>query len=121
MAFADPQTVTISGSANTLPRVGISETKGVFRKDDASVTLQTTSTSNGRRNRMAIRIDHKKVAPDPLMPETNSPFSMSVTFVVDVPSVGYSIAEQSAITSALTAYLTASSGARVTQLLGGEI
>jgi hypothetical protein len=45
---------------------------------------------------------------------------MSAYLVVDVPKQGYSIAEQKQIVDALTAYLTASSGARVTQLLGGE-
>jgi hypothetical protein len=45
---------------------------------------------------------------------------MSAYLVVDVPSTGYSVAEQKQIVDALTAYLTASSGAKVTQLLGGE-
>jgi hypothetical protein len=121
MAFADPQSVTINAVANSLPRVGISDTKGVFRKDDGNVALQITSTTNSKRDRMAVRLDHKKVAPDPLMPASNVPFSLSVTVVVDRPTVGYSLTEQKQIVDAVTAYLTASSGARVTQLLGGEI
>jgi hypothetical protein len=121
MAFADPQTVTINAVAQTLPRVGISDNRGIFRKDDNTVGLQITSTSNGKRDRMALRLDHKKVAPDPLMPAVNVPFSTSVTLVVDCPTVGYTLTEKKQLVDALTAYLTASSGARVTQLLGGEI
>jgi hypothetical protein len=45
---------------------------------------------------------------------------MSVYLVVDTPKTGYTVAEQKQIVDALTAYLTASSGARATQLLGGE-
>jgi hypothetical protein len=45
---------------------------------------------------------------------------MSVYVVVDVPIQGYTVVEQKQIVDALTAYLTASTGARVTQLLGGE-
>jgi hypothetical protein len=45
---------------------------------------------------------------------------MSAYVVIDVPTTGYTIAEQKQIVDALTAYLTASSGAKVTQLLGGE-
>jgi hypothetical protein len=45
---------------------------------------------------------------------------MSAYLVIDVPKVGYTIAEQKQIVDALTAYLTASTGAKVTQLLGGE-
>jgi hypothetical protein len=41
--------------------------------------------------------------------------------VVDCPTVGYTLTEKKQLVDALTAYLTASSGARVTQLLGGEI
>jgi hypothetical protein len=45
---------------------------------------------------------------------------MSVSVVVDVPNFGYTVAEEKVIVDGLVAYLTASSGARVTQLLGGE-
>jgi hypothetical protein len=45
---------------------------------------------------------------------------MSVYVVVDVPPQGYTITEQKYVVDALVAYLTASSGAKVTQLLGGE-
>lgn len=45
---------------------------------------------------------------------------MSTYLVVDTPVTGYTVAEAKQIVDALTAYLTASTGARVTQLLGGE-
>jgi hypothetical protein len=45
---------------------------------------------------------------------------MSVYLVADVPVNGYTVAEQKIVVDALVAYLTASTGARVTQLLGGE-
>jgi hypothetical protein len=45
---------------------------------------------------------------------------MTAYVVVDVPDIGYTVAEAKQIVDALTGYLTASSGARVTQLLGGE-
>jgi hypothetical protein len=45
---------------------------------------------------------------------------MSCYIVVDIPVQGYTVVEQKQIVDGLTAYLTASSGARVTQLLGGE-
>jgi len=46
--------------------------------------------------------------------------SMSVYLVVDVPKQGYTLTEQSNLVKALTDYLSASSNARTTQLLGGE-
>ncbi len=119
MAFADPQSVTINAVAQTLPRVSSGIDAGIFRKDDASVQLSVSHRS-AKRVRRALRLDHNKIAVDPLVPTNSVPYSMSVTLVVDVPKVGYTITEQKQIVDALAAYLTASSGARVTQLLGGE-
>jgi hypothetical protein len=67
-----------------------------------------------------IRLDDSKIATDPLMVGQSIPVSMSSYLVVDVPTVGYSVAEQKQVVDGLVAYLTASTGARVTQLLGGE-
>jgi hypothetical protein len=119
MAFADPQSVTINAVANTLPRISSGIDSGAFQKDDSTIKLSVGS-SYGKRVRRTIRLDHKKIAADPLMPSTNTLFTMSTYIVVDVPVAGYSVAEQKQIVDGLTAYLTASSGARVTQLLGGE-
>jgi hypothetical protein len=119
MAFSDPQSVTINAVANSLPRTANGQDSGAFTKDDGTVKL-TVSHTYGKRTRRLLRIDHKKVAADPFTTGLNVEYSMGVYIVVDVPKVGYTIAEQKQIVDALTAYLTASSGARTTQLLGGE-
>jgi hypothetical protein len=119
--FADPQSVTINAVAQTLPRVGSPDaSKGVYLKDDGNVRLEISHTT-GRRNRDVMRLTHRKIAADPLVGSVNIQYSLSVTLTVDKPTVGYSVAEAKQIVDALTAYLTASSGARATQLLGGEI
>jgi hypothetical protein len=46
---------------------------------------------------------------------------MSVYMVVDTPLNGVTAAEAKAVVDAFVAYMAASSGARVTQLLGGEV
>jgi len=119
MAFADPQSVTINAVAQTLPRVSSGINAGSFRKDDGTVAL-SVSHQYGTRNRRTIRLDHQKFAADPLVSSTNVLRSLSAYIVVDSPVQGYSITEQKQIVDALIAYLTASTGARVTQLLGGE-
>jgi hypothetical protein len=45
---------------------------------------------------------------------------MSTYIVVDTPRNGYSVTEAKEIVDALVAYLASSTGARVTQILGGE-
>lgn len=119
MAFADPQSVTINAVANSLPRTSTLGNAGVFTKDDGTVKL-SVSHSYGKRTRRTIRLDFSKIAADPLISAQNIKYSMSTYIVVDVPVTGFTIAEQKQIIDGLTAYLTASSGARVTQLLGGE-
>lgn len=119
--FADPQSVTINAVANSLPRTTAGVNQGVFSKDDGLVVM-SISHQYGKRSRRALKLTHSKVAADPLISSTNIRYSMSATLVVDTPLTGngYTVAEAKQIVDALVAYLAASSGARVTQLLGGE-
>ncbi len=119
MAYTDPQTVTINAIANTLPRVSSGNNSGSFSKDDGTVQLKV-SHAIGKRFRRSVRVDHQKITADALMPSANVVRSMSAYLVVDVPPMGYTIVEQQQIVAGLTAWLTASSGANLTKLLGGE-
>lgn len=115
MAFADPQTI----NSATLPRTSSGVNSGAFSTSDG---LQTLSVSHqyAKRTRRTLRFNHSKIAADPLISAQNIKYSMSAYLVVDTPTTGYTVAEAKAIVDALVAYLTASTGARVTQLLGGE-
>lgn len=117
MAFADPQSVTINAVPYSLPRIQ-SSPSGVFANAEQTVKM-TVSHQTGRRTRRALRIDFSKIAADPLTAE-NAEFSMSAYVVVDAPLRGLSVTEQKQIVDALTAWLTASSGANVTKVLGQE-
>lgn len=117
--LADPQSVTINAVANSLPAVVRNGASSTYQKDDGTVKL-TVSNSVGRRTRRNVRLDFKKVAPDPLISAQNIIYSMSCYLVVDVPPSGFTITEQKQIADGLTAWLTASSGANLTKVLGGE-
>lgn len=118
--YSDPQSVTINAVANSLPRVGSGSNSGTFRKDDGTVKLTVSHAENKRARRM-VRLDHNKLAADPYITGDNVPVSMGTYLVVDVPLLGYTVAEQKQVVDGLTAFLTASSGAAVSKLLGGEI
>lgn len=121
MAFADPQTVTINAVAINMPRTGSGPgNTGVFSNADGSYQ-ETISHTYGKRTRRVLRLDGTKVAADPLIPAQNARYSMSAYLVVDIPTFGYTVAEQKLVVDGLVAYLAASSGAKVTQFLGGEI
>jgi hypothetical protein len=120
MAFSDPQTVTIATVANALPRTSSGVNAGAFTKDDGNVKLSVAHTA-GKRWRRTVRLDHSKIAPDPLISAQNNKFSMSAYLVVDAPITGYTVAEQKQIVDALAKWLADTSGANTTKLLGGEI
>lgn len=117
--FTDPQSITINSVAQTLPRTGVGPSSASYSKDDGNTKL-TVSHTYGKRVRRTARIDFRKTAADALFPAQNTPYSMSTYIVADVPTTGFTIAEQKQIIDALSAWLTASSGANVTKLLGGE-
>lgn len=116
--LADPQSVTINSVAQSLPAVSRLKNQSQYAKDDATVEL-TISHSYGKRTRRVARLDFNKIAADPLTAQ-NARFSMSAYLVVDLPPVGFTNAEAKQVVDGLTAYLTASTGAKVTSILGGE-
>jgi len=119
MSFADPQSVTINAVPFTLSRTGSGINSGSFASNDGTVKM-SVSSQYGKRIRRTARIDHSKFATDPTNSALQVPRSLSVYMVCDVPLQGYSVTEQKQIIDAFTAWLTASSGAQVTKLLGGE-
>lgn len=119
VSFLDPQSVTISGTAVSLPRVSSGKDAGGFASADGLVQL-TVANSYGKRTRRTMRLSQSKISADPLIPSQNVRSSMSTYIVVDTPVNGFTNAEIKALVDAFTAYLTASTGARVTQLVGGE-
>jgi len=119
MSYADPQSVTINAVPVSLPRTSSGQGQGGFASADGTV-LMSVSHQYGKRTRRAMRLTQSKTSADPLIPSQNVRSNMSVTLVVDHPVNGFTVAEQKYLVDALVAYLTASSGAKVTQLLGGE-
>lgn len=117
--LTDPQSVTINAVANSLPRISSAVNSGAFQKDDTTVKMEV-SHSYGKRNRRLIKLTHKKIAPDPLISSTSVQYSMSTSLVIDVPVTGYTVAEAKQVVDGFAAWLTASSGANLTKVLGGE-
>jgi len=120
MSYADPQSVTpTGGSAISLPRTGSGPSSGVFTSADGLTSL-SVSHAYGKRTRRSIRLTSAKISADPLNPSQNIRPSLSVTLVVDHPVNGFTNTEIKAQADALIGLLSASTGAKVTQLLGGE-
>jgi hypothetical protein len=119
MSFADPQSVTLNSASVSLPRTASGNGTGVFTSSDSLARL-SVAHAYGKRIRRTARLDVKKLTADPYNDGLNSIFSMATYLVVDVPLVGYTIADQLDVVKGLTTWLTASTNAKTTQLLGGE-
>lgn len=117
--LADPQSVTINAVAQTLPAVARGVNTSTYQKDDGSVLL-TIAHQKGKRTRRTARLDFSKIVADPLVPTQNQKVSMSTYLVIDHPITGLTNTEIKYVVDALTGYLTATSGAKVTSILGGE-
>nr|UJQ85246.1 MAG: hypothetical protein 2 [Leviviridae sp.] len=119
MSFTDPQTVTISGTAISLPRTSVGDDESEYTSADGLVQLRA-SHNYGKRTRRTIRIDHSKVTSDPFKPAENVEVSMSNYIVFDLPPAGYTAAEALAIWQGFVTQIRATSDAMVVKLLGGE-
>jgi len=119
MSFSDPQSVTVNAVAISMPRTSSGVNSGVFTSSDGNSRL-SVAHAYGKRTRRTIRLDSSKVAADPLLPSQNVKLSNSVYLVVDAPIAGFTNTELKQYIDGFLAALTASSGAKITQLLGGE-
>lgn len=116
--YSDPQSVTVSGAAKSLARTGSTENGGKFATSDRSYQM-SVSHSYGKRSRHTIRLQFDSLIANPLVAGQNVNSSISTYLVVDTPN-GYDTASAKAVVDGFLANLTASTGANVTKLLGGE-
>jgi len=106
--FSDTLSLTINAVAKTLSRVDGTGGRGVFRNVTEGLTT-TISQSETKANRriMGVRIDHKKLAADPLLTGVNRAVSASVRLVADYPNSGvYTVAEMEDHLEALAIWLS---------------
>jgi hypothetical protein len=119
MALADPQSIKISGTTTSLPRVSTGKFESLYESADGLIKL-SLSTSEGKRKRQVVRVDVTKITADPFIPAQNVEVSMSSYLVFDRPKVGYTNAEAKAVYDGFVEAMQASSSVIITKLLGSE-
>jgi hypothetical protein len=115
--FTEPQSVTVSGSAKSLPRVQYGDRNGTFENASTGHALKL-SHQVGKRNRRTVRLDITKTAADPFQTDVNRQYSMSAYLVIDHPPVGFTAAETEANAKALVDWLAVAGN--LTKVVGGE-
>lgn len=125
MAFADPQSLTIGADTFTLPRVGSAPNQGRYRYTDTATgnTYQVTieHPTSKSRSRHSIRLDVTQPMPDPFNPALNRLASYSTYLVVNTIDGLVPLDYIKSVVLGLTGLLTASSGAAIDKLNGGQV
>lgn len=87
--FSDPISVTVAGSAKSMPRVQSDGKKSIYSTADGlfQFTISHQSVSGNRLRTMA-RIDQQAIVPDPLT-AVNDYEKMGVYVVIDRPLAGF--------------------------------
>lgn len=116
--FSDPQAVTVSGSAKSLNRTSSTESGGKF-STPARDYLMSIAHQYGRRHRHTARLQFDSLVANPLVSGQNVNQSMTALLTIDVPP-GYDTATAKAVVDGFLANLSATSGANITKLIGGE-
>ncbi len=116
--FSDPQTVTVSGVGKTLNRTGSTDSGGKFATADRSYQM-SVAHSYGKRSRHTVRLQFDSLIANPLVAGQNVQNSITTYLVVDTPA-GFDTATAKAVVDGFLANLSATSGANLTKLLGGE-
>lgn len=121
--LADPQSVAYpTAGTKSLPAISREANASTYQTDDGLSNLRIShQVSKGNRTRRAIKLTFSKTAADPIIPAQNRQFSMSITLVVDVPTLyGFTVAEQLDVYKGLAANLSASTYANANAFLGGQ-
>lgn len=113
MALADPQSVTISGTAVSLPRTGSALNEGSFMSSDGTVNFVIRHDSS-RRTRHIVKLQKSLIVADPLFPAQNQNISYSAALTLDHPKNGVTMADVAALGKALVAWATDPNLAKVT-------
>lgn len=118
--LADPQSVTISGTAVSLPKIDTRPETNVYSSLPDGVTLFGTQRVTGKdsRRRATISLQKEKIAADALT-AVNQRVAASVTVSFSYPS-GFTSTEIEAHAVALINWLTASTNANLKKVLAGE-
>lgn len=115
--FADPQSITVATVAKSLPAVSRAPDSSVYKMDTGDYSLTISKARTGSRKRFAVRVDARKIAPDPLTASNNVEYTSTVILSMNMPFVGYTSAEIKDIALALTAWATS---ANLLKVLGEE-
>ncbi len=117
--LTDPQSVTVNAVPISLPRVGLTSTQGDFSASDGTTTLRVIQSATRTTKRTSVILRTAKIAADPIT-GLNSRVTANWSCTLTQPLDGFTLTELKDQLVGLATWLTASSAAATTKVLGGE-
>lgn len=117
--FTDPQSVTLSSVAQSLPRTDTDGQSASYTKDDGTLILKVShqNTKNGRL-RHAVKLDQNKISADPFVAGNSRLAGAAITLVIDEPDAGqFTNPDLLALAKAAVGWMT---DANLTKVIAGE-
>lgn len=114
--FTDPQSVTIDGVAQSMPRVSTGLSDATYRTADETHQLRISHQASKGRKRRMVRLDKTVIAADPLSAE-NASQKLGVYLVIDEPIFGFTDSDIDKVIDGFVAWWTTGN---ITKVLGGE-
>jgi len=102
--FSDPQSITVSAVAQSMPRVESNGKQAIYQKADETYKLTISHQKPKGRIRSMARVDFRAVVADPLT-SANDYEVLSLYVVVDRPEVGFTSAQVEALRAGFFAWL----------------
>jgi CMP-N-acetylneuraminic acid synthetase len=120
MAFADPLSITIDGTANSLARTFVKNGAGQFVTADGSYSLEVAPNQGASSKVRTARLRNSKVTSDPLVTTTNVRVTDLISLNVTRPLDGYTDAEVVKQLVGFFAFFTANTNANLIKFVAGE-
>lgn len=120
MAFADPQSVTVDGTAVSLNRVFTGKPDGQFVSSDSAYKIELVSSNSKSRISRTARLYNTKTTADPLVGSVNVRVGDMVSLTINRPIDGYSDDEILKQVTGFIAWLQAGTNANLKKLIAGE-
>jgi len=117
--LTDPQTITIDGTAISMPLVSSQGTTSLYRSADGLHRLKVSYTESKNNTRYLLRYEEDAVAADPIS-SLNQKVTAAVYLVIDQPTFGIDDARLVKVITGMKTWLNTGSGLLVERVLGNE-
>lgn len=118
--FSDPQVLTVNSVAKSMPAISRNGTASLYQTADGVYRLRISHDIKARNERHLLEVIRQEIAADPYS-ELQVDAQLKIQLVIDNPTRSLiSDTEIVYVMNALCVWLTASSSANVSKILGNE-